>query len=121
METINSWHTAGHIAGDFQRVIGDGYQLHVHEDTERFWKIEGNDVFFYLYVGFVNPGEGWMLHFDLVTGNQNAGLHFDGTDPNGEPGYTIGGENYRVYGNRNKSGEENYWGCLGVYKDAVSA
>jgi len=119
METINGWHEAGHIAGDFQRVIGDGYQLHVHEDTERFWKIEGDNVFFYLYVGFIAPGEGWMLHFDLVTGNQNAGLHFDGTDPNGEPPYVIGGETYRVYGNRNKSGEENYWGCLGVYKDPV--
>lgn len=120
METINSWHQAGHIAGDWQRVIGDGYTLHVHEDTERFWKIEGNDIFFYLYVGFVMPGEGWMLHFDVVTGNQNAGLHFDGTDPEGEPAYTIAGENYRIYGNRNKSGEENYWGCLGIYKDPIA-
>ena len=120
METINSWHEAGHIAGDWQRVIGGGYELHVHDDTQRFWKIEENDVFFYLYVGFVAPGEGWMLHFDLVTGNQNAGLHFDGTDPEGQPAYTIGGENYRIYGNRNKSGEENYWGCLGIFKDAAA-
>ena len=120
METINSWHEAGHIAGDWQRVIGGGYDLHVHADTERFWKIEGDDVFFYLYIGFVAPGEGWMLHFDLVTGNQNAGLHFDGTDPEGQPAYTIAGENYRIYGNRNKSGEENYWGCLGIYKDPIA-
>ena len=118
-ETIDSWHTAGNIAGDWQRVIGGGYELHVHADEERFWKIEGSDVFFYLYVGFVAPGEGWMLHFDLVSGNQNAGLHFDGTDPEGQPAYTIAGENYRIYGNRNKSGEENYWGCLGIFKDAA--
>jgi len=119
METINSWHTAGNIAGDFQRVIPENsYALHPHVDAERFWKIEDNMVYFYLYVGFIEGGEGWMVHFDLVSGNQNAGLKTD-TKFNGETAYTIGDDTYRVYGDNSKSGEENYWGFLGVFKEGT--
>ena len=119
METINSWHTAGNIAGDFQRVIPENsYDLHPHVDEERFWKIEDNKVFFYLYVGFIEGGEGWLVHFDLVSGNQNAGCKTE-SKFNGETAYTIGTDTFRVYGDNSKSGEENYWGFLGVYKEAT--
>ena len=115
MDTIKAWDDAGHIAGNFQRVIGGGYSLHAHEATERFYKIEGNDVFFYLYVGFIAEGEGWMVHFDVVSGNENAGLNMGATF-NGETSYTVGDAEYKVYADSGKSGEENYWGCLGVYR-----
>lgn len=118
MDIINGWHTAGHIAGNFQRVIvseGDAWSSHAHTDEERFWKIEGNDVFFYCYIGFVEEGEGWMTHFDLVEGNANANLQFDSIISG--QSYTAGGANYKVYADRNNGGsEENYWGCLGVYR-----
>ncbi len=118
MDTINSWHEAGNIAGNFQRVIpADSYALHTHADEERFWAIEGNDVFFYLYVGFLADGEGWMTHFDLVGGNEGGNFQLDAT-LNGETAYTIGGATYKVYADKNKGGEENYWGCLGVYRGA---
>ena len=114
MDMINAWHEAGNIAGNFQRVIpADSYALHTHVDEERFWKIEGNDVFFYLYVGFLADGEGWMTHFDLVGGNEGGNFQLD-TTLNGETAYTIGGATYRVYADKNKGTEENYWGCLGV-------
>ena len=117
VETINAWHEQGNIAGDFQRVIGDGYSLHVHTDTERFWNIENGKVFFYLYCGFIAAEEGWMVHFDLVSGNQNAGLQTQNAI-NGTESYTIGDATYKIYSDTNKSGEENYWGCLGVYRQA---
>ena len=109
---------AGNIAGNFQRVIGDlGYDVHAHVDEERFYKVEGNDVYFYCYIGFIEPTEGWMVHFDLVSGNSNANLQFDSTI-NGETTYTVGTASYKVYADKNKGGEENYWGCLGVYREA---
>ena len=117
METINSWHQNEKIAGNFQRVIGDSYFIHDHVDEERFWKIEGNDVFFYCYVGFLVAGEGWMTHFDLVSGNAGANLQMDATFA-GETPYVIDGATYKVYADKNKGGEENYWGCLGVYREA---
>ena len=121
VETINSWQTAGNIAGDFQRVIpADSYSLHDHTDAERFWKIEGTKVYFYLYVGFIGEGEGWMLHFDLVSGNKNAGCSTS-TKFNGETPYTIGDATYKIYSDSSKSGEENYWGCLGVYREGTAA
>ena len=121
VETIDSWHTAGKIAGDFQRVIPENsYSVHGHIDGERFWKIENNKVFFYLYCGFIAEGEGWMVHFDVVSGNNGSGLQtsttFDGSTP-----YVIDGDTYRVFSDSSKSGESNYWGCLGVYKDAKAA
>ena len=118
VETINGWNQAGKIAGNFQRVIGSGYEIHGHSDEERFWKIEGNDIFFYCYVGFIEEEEGWMVHFDLVSGNAGANLQFDSTI-NGETKYTVNGASYRVYADKNKGGEENYWGCLGVYREAA--
>lgn len=121
LDTIKGWDDAGNIAGNFQRVIGDGgYALHNHEATERFYKIEGNEVYFYLYVGFVAEGEGWMVHFDVVSGNSNAGCNMAATF-NGETTYTIGDAAYKVYADSNKSGEENYWGCLGVYRVPANA
>ena len=110
---IKSWDEAGHIAGDFQRV-NPSYSVHAHEATERFYKIEGNEVYFYLYVGFIAEGEGWMTHFDLVSGNQSAGLNM-GVTIAGETLYTVAGAGYKIYADSSKSGEENYWGCLGVY------
>jgi len=118
MDTINSWHEAGNIAGNFQRVIpAESYAIHTHVDEERFWAIEGNDVFFYLYVGFLADGEGWMTHFDLVGGNEGGNFQLDAT-LNGETAYTVGEATYKVYADKNKGGEENYWGCLGVYRGA---
>ena len=119
MDTINAWHTAGNIAGNFQRVIPENsYSLHDHADTERFWKVEGTKVYFYLYVGFIGEGEGWMLHFDLVSGNSNAGCGTS-TKYNGETAYQIGGATYKIYSDSSLSGEENYWGCLGVYREGT--
>ena len=40
---------------------------------------------------------------------------------NGETTYTIGDAAYKVYADSNKSGEENYWGCLGVYRVPANA
>lgn len=117
METINGWNEAGLIAGNFQRVIGEGYSIHDHVAEERFWKIEGNEVYFYCYVGFIEEAEGWMTHFDLVSGNSSANFQLD-TTLNGETKYTIGGASYRLYADKNKGGEENYWGCLGIYREA---
>ena len=116
MEMINGWHSDEKIAGNFQRVVGGTYEIHAHVDEERFWKIEGNDVFFYCYVGFIEEGEGWMTHFDLVSGNSGANLQFD-TTLKGETPYVINGATYRVYADRNAGGEENYWGCLGVFHE----
>ena len=115
LDMINAWNEANNIAGNFQRVIGDGYSVHTHTAEERFYKIEGDDIFFYCYVGFIAPSEGWMMHFDLVEGNANSNLQFDSTI-NGETTYTAGEGTYKVYADKNKSGEENYWGCLGVYR-----
>ena len=115
MDMINGWDEANHIAGNFQRVVGGGYDAHTHMPEERFWKIEGNDVFFYCYIGFIEPEEGWMVHFDLVEGNATSNLQFDSTIW-GEETFTAGDRTYKVYADKNKSGEENYWGCLGVYR-----
>ena len=120
LDAIKAWDDAGLIAGNFQRVIGDGYVLHDHVATERFYKIEGNEVYFYLYVGFIGEGEGWMVHFDVVSGNSSAGCNM-ATTFNGETTYTIGDEAYKVYADSSKSGEENYWGCLGVYRVPANA
>ena len=119
MDTINGWHEAGNIAGDFQR-INPSWDTHAHVDGERFWTIEGNYVYFYLYVGFIQPGEGWMTHFDLVSGNAGAGLQLS-TAIWGETAYEIGGQTYRIYADTSKGSEENYWGCVGVYKEAAQA
>lgn len=123
VEDINAWKAAGKIAGDFQRVIvpsGSTWEQHIHADDERFWTIEGNNVFFYLYCGFIQPGEGWMVHFDLMSGNQTTGLQTS-TTMNGQTNYTIGDATYKIYSDTNKSGEENYWGCLGVFRVATAA
>ena len=116
LETINGWHTAGNIAGNFQRVINGEYLVHDHVDEERFWKIEDNNVYFYCYIGFIEPTEGWMVHFDLVEGNSNSNLQFDSTI-NGVS-YTVGEKTYKVYADKSKGGADNYWGCLGVLREA---
>lgn len=119
IDMINEWYTAGNIAGNFQRVI-PSWDEHTHVASERFWTIENNYVYFYLYVGFIQPGEGWMTHFDLVSGNAGAGLQLS-TTIWGETAYEIGGDTYRVYADSSKGTEEEYWGCVGVYKEVVQA
>ncbi len=115
VETINAWNEAGNIAGDFQRCI-PSWQSHPHVNEERFWKIEGDNIFFYLYCGFIEPEEGWMVHFDLVSGNQGAGLTTS-NKINGETTYEVGSEQYKVYSGQG-SDEEHYWDCVGVYRVA---
>ena len=115
VETINAWNEAGNIAGDFQRCI-PSWQSHPHVNEERFWKIEGDNIFFYLFCGFIEPEEGWMVHFDLVSGNQGAGLTTS-NKINGETTYEVGSEQYKVYSGQG-SDEEHYWGCVGVYREA---
>ena len=114
--TIDSWNQAEKVAGNFQRVIGGDYDVHAHVDSERFWKIEGNEIFFYCYIGFIDAGEGWMIHFDLVEGNANSNLQLSNTIDG--VAYTVNGVTYRVYADRNKGGADNYWGCLGVLREA---
>ena len=117
IETIDGWNNSGKVTGNFQRVIpASSYSVRTHTNEERFWKIEGNDIYFYLYVGFIDATEGWMVHFDLVGGNENAGLQFD-TVLNGVA-YTVNEATYKLYADTNKGGEENYWGFLGVYREA---
>ena len=115
METINSWNDAGNIAGNFQRCI-PSYQVHTHVAEERFWAIEDGNVFFYLFCGFIEPEEGWMVHFDLVSGNENAGLNTS-NKINGETTYEVNGAQYKVYSGQGGS-EETYWDCVGVYRAA---
>ena len=118
VEMIEEWHTAGSIAGNFQRIKGGDYALHDHVDTERFWRIEDNYLYVYLYVGFIEPSEGWMTHFDFVGGNAGGSLQLDIT-LNGETSYTVGDAVYKLYANKNNGTEANYWGCLGVYRENV--
>ena len=115
VETIKSWEDAGNIAGYFQCCI-PSWQSHPHVSEERFYTIEDNNVCFYLYVGFIGASEGWMVHFDLVSGNQDAGL-YTSTTYNGETTYTVNGAKYKVYSNQTGD-EEHYWGCVGVYREA---
>ena len=114
-EQIASWDAAGNIAGDFQRCI-PSWSSHPHVAEERFYKIEGTNVEFYFYCGFIEPEEGWMVHFDLVSGNQSAGAYVT-ANLNGETVYEAGEASYKVYCNQT-SDEEHYWGCLGVYRVA---
>ena len=113
-ETIDSWDAAGNIAGNFQRCI-PSWQSHPHVAEERFWKIEGENVFFYLFCGFIEPEEGWMVHFDLVSGNEQAGLNTS-NKINGDA-YEVDGKQYKVYSGQGGS-EETYWDCVGVYRVA---
>ena len=69
-----------------------------------------------IYCGFIEPEEGWMVHFDLVSGNQGAGLTTS-NKINGETTYEVGSEQYKVYSGQG-SDEEHYWDCVGVYRVA---
>lgn len=115
IDTIKGWEDAGNIAGYFQRCI-PSWQSHPHVSEERFYTIEDNNVCFYLFIGFIEQEEGWMVHFDLVSGNQEAGL-YTSTTYNGETTFTAGEGKYKVYSNQTGD-EEHYWGCVGVYRDA---
>ena len=119
LDTIDAWHAAGNIAGNFQRVT-PSYDTHEHVDNERFWTIEGDYVYFYLYVGFIKEAEGWMTHFDLVSGNASAGLQLNKTVW-GEVAYTVGEDIYRVFADTSKSTEEEFWGTVGVQKEGKDA
>ena len=115
VEAIDAWVADNKVAGHFQRVIGGGYQLHNHTAEERFYKIEGTDVFFYFYIGFMVDAEGWMTHFDCVNGNSGANLQMDATFwGDADHTFVIGENTYRVYADKTKTGEENFWSCLGV-------
>ena len=37
----------------------------------------------------------------------------------GETAYAIQGVTYRIYSDSSKGTEEEYWGCLGVYREAA--
>ena len=121
MEMIGEWADEGKIAGNFQRVIGGGYTLHNHVDAERFWNIEGEDVYFYCSIGFIESGEGWQTHFDCVSGNSGANLQFENTTFWGDADHTfvIGEDTYKVYADKNGHGgsEAGFWGCLGVTRN----
>ena len=115
IENIDAYKASGSIAGSFQRVIGGDYSLHEHSDAERFYKIEDNYIYFYCYVGFIEANEGWMMHFDMVGGNANSNLTFNATFDGSTP-YEVNGATYKVYADSSLSGEENYWGCLGIFR-----
>lgn len=115
LDQIKAWDDAGNIAGDFQRCI-PSWQQHLHAKDERFYKIEGNNVYFYLYCGFAEVDEGYMVHFDLVSGVTNAGLKTS-TTYNGETTYETASGSFKVYSNQT-SDEEHYWSCVGVYRVA---
>lgn len=120
-DIIAGWEKDGKVAGNFQRVIGGDYQVHTHTADERFYTIEGEDVFFYCYIGFIASGEGWMTHFDCVSGNSTANLQFDNSIWGGaENTYTVGNDIYRVYADNKSHGskETEFWGCLGVTRNA---
>ena len=122
LDVINEWADEGKIAGNFQRVIGGGYTLHDHVAEERFWTIEGEEVYFYCSIGFIESGEGWQTHFDCVSGNAGANLQFETTSFWGDADHTfvIGADTYRVYADKNGHGgsEAGFWGCLGVTRNA---
>ena len=122
MDTIDEWAEAGKIAGNFQRVIGGDYTLHDHVNSERFWKIEGEDVYFYCSIGFIASGEGWQTHFDCVSGNSGANLQFEDTTFWGDADHTyvFGEDTYKVYADKAGHGgsEAGFWGCLGVTRNA---
>ena len=119
VDMIKAWDDAGNLAGNFQRVTvpdGSAYMLHDHVAEERFYKIEGDDVFFYCYIGFAVDGEGWMTHFDCVSGNSGANLQFENSIWGGADNtYVIGENTYRVYADNKGHGsnEAEFWGCLG--------
>ena len=56
-----------------------------------------------------------MVHFDLVSGNEQAGLNTS-NKINGET-YEVDGITYKVYSGQGGS-EETYWDCVGVYRVA---
>ena len=114
IDTINAWNEAGNIAGDFQCCIPT-YKTHTHTNDERFWAIEDDYIYFYLYCGFIEAKEGWMVHFDLVSGNPGAHLYVS-TTYNGES-FNIDGTTYKLYSNQSGD-EEHYWGAVGVYREA---
>ena len=117
-EMVKGWNDNNKIAGNFQRVIpANSYTLHNHVNTERFWKFEDDYFYMYLYVGFLEKDEGWMTHFDLISGNNSANVQLT-VAIWGEPTYTIGEAEYKIYADTRKSGDENYWGCIGVYRAA---
>ena len=115
---IDAWVADSKVNGNFQRVIGGGYQLHNHAAEERFYKVEGADVFFYCYIGFIADGEGWQTHFDCVSGQAGANLQMDATFwGDADHTFTIGEDVYRVYADKTKGTEAEFWGCLGVTRN----
>ena len=56
-----------------------------------------------------------MVHFDLVSGNEQAGLNTS-NKINGDA-YEVDGKQYKVYSGQGGS-EETYWDCVGVYRVA---
>ena len=118
VEAIDQWVADNKVNGNFQRVIGGGYTLHNHTAEERFYKIEGNDVYFYCYIGFIENEEGWQTHFDCVSGQAGANLQMDATFwGDAEHTFVIGEDTYRVYADKTKGTEAEFWGCLGVTRN----
>lgn len=118
VEAIDAWVADGKVAGNFQRVIGGNYSLHDHTAEERFYKVEGTDVFFYCYIGFIEDAEGWQTHFDCVSGKSGANLQMDATFwGDADHTFVIGEDTYRVYADKTKGTEAEFWGCLGVTRN----
>lgn len=118
VEAIDQWVADNKVNGNFQRVIGGNYELHAHAAEERFHKVEGNDVYFYCYIGFIADGEGWQTHFDCVSGQAGANLQMDATFwGDADHTFVIGADTYRVYADKTKGTEAEFWGCLGVTRN----
>ena len=118
-DDIAGWRTGGKLKAMFQRVIQNdvatGFAMHSIQDSEMFWKVEGDEVYFYLYIGFMEDKEGWQTHFDMLGGNEWANCNM-GVVLTGDVEYTIGGKIYTVFADSSKgSSAGDYYGCLGVH------
>ena len=118
VEAIDQWVADNKVNGNFQRVIGGNYLLHDHAAEERFYKIEGNDVYFYCYIGFAEDGEGWQTHFDCVSGKPGANLQMDATFwGDADHTFVIGADTWKVYADKSRGTEAEFWGCLGFTRN----
>lgn len=118
-DDIAGWRTGGKLKAMFQRVIQNdvatGFDMHSIADTEMFWKVEGDEVYFYLYIGFMKDKEGWQTHFDMLGGNEWANCNM-GVVLTGDVEYTIDGKIYTVFADASKGANAgDYYGCLGVH------
>ena len=75
-------------------------------------------AYFYCYIGFIVDGEGWQTHFDCVSGQAGANLQMDATFwGDADHTFVIGEDTYRVYADKTRGTETEFWGCLGVTRN----